>query len=197
MVDNVEFLHGERLYLRPLVEGDLDGPYVSWLNDEEVCRGNSHHVFPYERTRAEAYLQHANTTDRDLILACVLHEGHRHIGNVALQGIDWISRTADFAILLGDKSVWNEGYGTEAARLLLTHGFRALNLRRVTAATYDFNTAMRRLALELGMTEEGVRRSAAFKEGRYADVVEYGILRDEYERAASSVDSEGRRGGPA
>jgi len=32
------------------------------------------------------------------------------------------------------------------------------------------------------MIEEGVRRQAAYKDGRYLDVVEYGLLRAEFER---------------
>ena len=40
-----QFLTSDRLYLRALADTDLEGPYVEWLNDAEVCRHNSHHVF--------------------------------------------------------------------------------------------------------------------------------------------------------
>jgi RimJ/RimL family protein N-acetyltransferase len=39
---------------------------------------------------------------------------------------------------------------------------------------------MRKLALRLGMQEEGVRRQAMFKDGRYHDVVEYGVLAEDW-----------------
>jgi len=177
-----KFIEGDRLYLRPLSEHDADGPYPSWLNDEIVCQGNSHHVYPYSKKQAIDYIQNATSTDQELILAIVLKEGGLHIGNIALQRINWIYRSAEFTILLGDKSQWGKGYGLEAGRLLIKHGFSALNLNRIECATFETNVAMKKLALALGMGEEGVRRQAAYKDGQYLDIVDFGILREEFKR---------------
>jgi RimJ/RimL family protein N-acetyltransferase len=174
------FLSTQRIALRPLEEADADGPYVDWFNDAEVCRGNSHHVFPYTRESALAYIGHARQTRDDLILAIVLRERGCHIGNVSLQGIHGINRSAEFAIVLGDRSVWGQGYAKEAALLILDHGFGALNLHRVGCGTFDDNLAMQRLALAMGMKEEGRRREAAFKGGRYVDIIEYGLVAQDY-----------------
>ncbi|MBM4229579.1 MAG: GNAT family N-acetyltransferase [Gammaproteobacteria bacterium] len=43
---------------------------------------------------------------------------------------------------------------------------------------------MQKLARALGMQEEGRRRSALFLEGAWVDVLEYGVLRDEFEMGA-------------
>lgn len=189
MSDNetrLKFIQGDRLYLRSLVEKDADGPYLGWLNDEVVCRGNSHHVYPYTRAQAIDYIQHAANVDSDLVLAIVLKEKDRHIGNIALARINRIYRSAQFAILLGDKDQWSKGYGLEAGRLIVHHGFFALNLRRIECATFETNQAMKKLALALGMREEGTRRQAAFKDGKYLDVVEYGVLRGEFEQGRNA-----------
>jgi RimJ/RimL family protein N-acetyltransferase len=175
------FLVGKALYLRPLSVDDADGPYPGWLNDANVCRGNSHHVYPYAREAAIEYIERAANSHEDLILAIVLKTGDRHIGNIALQRIHWVSRSAEFAILLGDTGQWGKGYGLEAARLLIHHGFSSLNLLRIACATFEANVAMRKLAAALGMKEEGIRRQAAYKDGRYLDVIEFGLLRDECE----------------
>jgi ribosomal-protein-alanine N-acetyltransferase len=180
------FLIGERLYLRPLIEADAQGPYADWFNDQEVCRGNSHHVFPYTPEAALAYIRHAAQTHDELILAIVLREDDRHIGNIALQSIHPIYRSAEFSIVIGDKAAWGKGYGREAGRLLCHHGFAALNLNRIACGTFDDNVAMQRLALALGMKEEGRRRQAAFKQGRYVDVIEFGVLRSEFEESGRS-----------
>ena len=177
----IPFLAGERLYLRSLVEADAEGSYVTWFNDEDVCGSNSHHVFPYTSEDALAYIRHAVRTRDDLILALVLCGGDRHIGNIALQNIHPVYRSAEFSIAIGEKTAWGKGYGKEAGRLLCDHGFAALNLHRIACGTFDDNVAMKRLALHLGMKEEGRRRQAAFKQGHYVDVIEYGVLRDEYQ----------------
>jgi len=176
----IPFLVGERLILRPLVEADADGPYPVWFNDEEVCRGNSHHVFPYSREDALAYIRGAARSRDALVLTIVVRNEPQPIGNIALQQIHPVYRSAELAIVVGDRAAWGKGYATEASRLIVDHGFRALNLHRIGCGTFEDNEAIRRLALRLGMTEEGRRRQAAFKGGRYVDLIEYGILSGDY-----------------
>jgi len=170
------FLDGRLVVLRPLEETDVNGPYPAWFNDAEVCRFNSHHVFPLTRSAARDYVRAVASDRSTLVLAIELKASGAHVGNVSLQQIDWFHRTADFAILVGDRSVWGTGAATEAGTLLIEHGFGQLGLRRITAATLAENTAMRRLAARLGMREEGVRREALFKSGSFHDVVEFGVL---------------------
>ncbi len=174
------FLAGERVALRALRESDADGPYADWLNDAEVCRGNSHHVFPYTRAQALDYIRQVAARRDELVLAVTLRADGRHIGNIALQHIHPVNRSAELSILLGDRAAWGQGCGVEAAELLLAHAFSTLNLERVACGTFGENQAMQKLALRLGMREEGRRRRAVFKDGRYDDVVEYGVLRDEF-----------------
>ncbi len=187
------FLRGEHLYLRPLVATDAEGAYVSWFNDKEVCEGNSHHVFPYTTDAALSYIRYAGETRDSVILAIVLLEGDQHIGNIALQSINPVDRTAEFSIVIGDKTVWGKGYAKEAARLLFDHGFYSLNLHRIGCGTFQNNEAMKRLAAYLGMREEGLRREAVFKNGRYVNVIEYGVLRSEYTSLWSRVDQSGKK----
>lgn len=182
---NLKFLEGPRLCLRPLMENDAEGPYPNWLNDKETCQGTSHQIYPYSKRDAFEYIQASGNTDRKLILAIVLQEKNLHIGNIALQQINWIYRTAEFAILLGDKSQWSKGYGLEASRLLVNHGFCALNLNRISCATYENNEGMKKLAISLGMKQEGVRRNAAYKNGEYLDIVEFGLLKEEFKIMSS------------
>ena len=177
------FLRGERIDLRPLVEADAEGPYVAWFNDAETCRGNSHHVRPYSAADARAYIARVASAPDQLVLAIERREDGRHIGNIALQAINPVYRTAELSIMVGERDAWGQGYASEAARLLCDHGFRALNLHRIACGTFAGNGGMRRVAERLGMREEGVRRQAAFKDGAYVDVVEYGVLRAEYEAA--------------
>ena len=70
--------------------------------------------------------------------------------------------------------------------MLVRHGFTAMNLHRIECGTFAGNLAMQRLALALGMTQEGVRRGAAYKNGEYVDIVEFGVLRDEFLKRGQS-----------
>lgn len=176
------FLAGRRVALRPLLESDVDGPYVKWFNDEEVCRYNSHHVRPYLKEQALEYVRAVSNSTTDLVLAIVIKETGAHIGNVSLQGIDLTSRSAEFAIVIGDKNAWGHGYSKEAAALICRHGFMMMNLHRIGCGTAADNLPMIKLAKWLGMTEEGRRREAQFKNGRYVDIAEFGMLVADFTR---------------
>jgi RimJ/RimL family protein N-acetyltransferase len=179
------FLSGPHVLLRPLRPEDADGPYLSWLNDPEVCRYNAHHVYPYTREAALAFIEGARKSRSELVLAMVDRARGRHVGNLALQAISPIARSAEFAILFGDREVWGQGLATEAARLIVGHGFDALGLHRVGCGTSEDNQGMRKLAARLGMREEGRRRQAMWKRGRFVDMIEYGVLADEFHAAVA------------
>ncbi len=184
------FLRGERIDLRPLVEADADGPYVSWFNDAETCRGNSHHVRPYSAADARAYIARVAAAPDQLVLAIERREDGRHIGNIALQAINPVYRTAELSIMVGERDAWGQGYASEAARLLCDHGFRALNLNRIACGTFAANAAHApRRASAWGCARRACGGEAAFKDGAYVDVVEYGVLRAEYESARVAVES--------
>lgn len=168
----------EVYFVRPLEETDIDGPYTSWFEDQEVCRYNSHGKFFKTRAYFHEYVKNTNLEDRVVWAICHTKDGH--IGNIALQAISFINRTAEFAILLGDKHHWGKGVGLLAGRKLLEHGFQKLNLERIYCGTAATNKGMNKLAKALGMIQEGTRRSHLFLEGERVDIYEYGILRSEF-----------------
>lgn len=174
---NPYFLVGARVALRALQESDVRQGYLSWLNDEKVCEGNGHHLFPYTEAEALDYVRRAQDMRQHLILAMVDRASGRHIGNIALQNISPLHQSAEFSILLGDRGFWNKGYGKEAGLLLMRHGFRSLNLQRIGCGTFGSNKGMRKLALALGMKPEGIRKRAFFKNGIFEDVHLFGALR--------------------
>jgi ribosomal-protein-alanine N-acetyltransferase len=78
--------------------------------------------------------------------------------------------------------VHGEGYGTEAVSLLVDYVFREYDTPAVGAVAYDFNEASRSLLASLGFVEEGRRRKFMFVDGAHRDMVEYGLLREEWEK---------------
>lgn len=181
------FLEGKRLYLRGLEESDANGNYPLWLNSESVCKGNSHHVYPYSREDAVLYIRSVQGSRSNLVLAIVL-KSQQHIGNIALQSINHVNRSAELSILVGEMDAWGQGYAKEAASLICYHGFASLNLHRISCGTFATNIGMQKVAESLGMSKEGVRRKMIYKNGDYHDVFEYGVLRDEFLEKIKSGD---------
>lgn len=174
------FINGEKVYLRPLNYDDIEINYIHWFDDEEVCSGNSHHRFPITIEQMKNYINSIN--EKNLVLAIIESSKNIHIGNISLQNINYINRSAEFAIIIGEKEYWNGGYGKEAAKLILNHGFKTLNLNKIYCGTLENNIGMQKLALSTGFKQEGIRRKAEFKNGEYLDVIEYGLLLEEFSK---------------
>jgi ribosomal-protein-alanine N-acetyltransferase len=102
------------------------------------------------------------------------------VGHVGLYEIDHRIRKAEFAILLGDRSVWGRGLGRELTQFALRYGFLELNLNRISLDVLESNERAIRLYRALGFKDEGRLRQAQYKNGRYLDVVLMAMLREEW-----------------
>jgi RimJ/RimL family protein N-acetyltransferase len=173
-------IEGNRIYLRPIDRSDAHGNYPSWLNDPEVCRYNSHGEHLYTTEMAQTYIASVRDNPAYAVFAICLKENDHHIGNLSLQQISLKNRSAEFAILIGDPAAYGKGIGYEAGKLLLDYAFYTLELHRIHCGTHTHNVGMQKLALKLGFTQEGKRRDAIFKNGEFADIVEYGLLYNDY-----------------
>jgi RimJ/RimL family protein N-acetyltransferase len=83
--------------------------------------------------------------------------------------------------MIGEKSFWNLGYGTEAVRLLVAHGFQSLNLNRIALHVFQDNPRAIRAYEKAGFTHEGRQRQGEFHQGKYVDVLLMSILRSEWQ----------------
>ena len=176
--------NGEIITLRPFTEEDMDPRftnYLNWFHDSDVTRYNTHGLFPYTKAAQDAFLKDIETGER-LVFAIVAVKDHvtRLIGNVSLQSFNWVNRSAEFAIVIGDKTYWQKGIGKLVCYVVLYHGFCRLNLHRIWTGTAETNLGMNRLALNLGMAQEGKFRDAAFLQGIYTNISVYGILQEEF-----------------
>lgn len=171
------FLNGERVALTPLGRADASPDYLAWLNDQEVLRYRAPKAFPTTMRELEAWID-ALPERGDLVLAIRPRDDDRHIGNIALNSIQWVHRSAELSVMIGAKDVWGEGYGGEAIALLTDHAFDRMGLHRVWAESPNpaFNTAVARL----GWIEEGAKRDAFLLDGSFVDIACWSILDNEW-----------------
>jgi len=111
----------------------------------------------------------------------IVEKNGRLIGSVRLWRVSERNKSAMLTIFLGEKRVWNRGYGQDALRLILRHGFGAMSLHRVELHVFEFNGRAIAAYERVGFVREGARRQALFRDGRYYDIVVMGITRGEFE----------------
>jgi len=170
------FIIGERVYLRTIVQADLNQSYLDWFNDSEVTHHMVKGAFPQHIEQQKVYFENVIVSHDHLVLAIICNDEQVHIGNVGLHHIDPVHRYAELGIIIGDKRYWGKGYGAEAIRLICQHGFNQLNLHRIELGVLGCHAAAIRSYEKIGFQHEGIRRKQIFKNGQYEDVVLMGIL---------------------
>jgi diamine N-acetyltransferase len=178
-------IYGERIRLRGNERADLP-TFVRWLNDPEVRQGISLFL-PMSMAREELWFEDMlklPIEQQGFAMEAKIDDKWTLIGTIGFHEIDWISRKAEIGIMIGEKSLWNKGYGTEAMSLMLQHGFETLNLHRIYLKVFSNNPRAIRSYEKAGFTLEGKLREAHFVDGGYIDDLIMGVLRSEWNSKA-------------
>jgi RimJ/RimL family protein N-acetyltransferase len=164
--------------LRKPEPSDVDALF-ELKNDPEVAAMLGGFSKGYTRADLARWVD-AHAQARDEALYVIVGDGGRAIGHVGLYEIDHRVRTAEFAILLGDKASWGKGIGLACTKWMLGYGFDELNLHRIHLDVLATNVRAQRLYEKLGLQVEGRLRDAQWKQGRYVDVICMSILENEW-----------------
>jgi RimJ/RimL family protein N-acetyltransferase len=170
-----------------LVELGAFGPelitdaYLGWLNDRSLMRYSRQRFVHHTRESSLAYLQSFENTPNKF-WAIYRRVDRLHIGTMSAY-MEPTGRTADIGILVGHAEARARGYGREAWGLAMDYLFRVERVNKVTGGTSALNAAMVRVFRHWQMRLEEVQKDAEMIDGRPADVLRFGMLSREWEKA--------------
>lgn len=165
-------------FLRPLVEKDLFGNYRLWFSDQNVTKYSSNGKYFKSKNFFLDYIKKSNN-EKSLVMAiCHIYDGH--IGNISLLNISQIDQNAELAILIGEKKHWKKSLAFKSVIEIMKHGFLKLNLNKIYCGTASTNVAMNALARKVGMILEGRRVKHLYLNGKFEDLIQYGILKNKF-----------------
>jgi diamine N-acetyltransferase len=174
-------IYGERIRLRAPERTDIP-LFIAWFNDPEVRNGLALFL-PLSTAEEEKWFDGMlarDASEHPLTIEAREGENWKPIGNCGFQAIEWRCHSTEVGIVIGEKAYWNRGYGTEAMRLMLKHGFETLNLNRIWLRVHEDNLGAIRAYEKAGYVHEGRFRQAEFKDGCYKDVLCMSVLRSEW-----------------
>ncbi len=166
---------GNKCYLSPIDRADAE-EFTKWVNDLEVTRTLS--IFNLN-INYDVELDIIDKISKDHNYSIIDIKNDKLIGIVGLSNIDYLHRTAEIGIFIGDKSYWNKGYGEEAMKLLLKYSFSYLNLRNVMLRVYSYNHSAIKCYEKIGFKMIGKRRNAIQFDMKEHDIIFMDILNDE------------------
>lgn len=159
----------------PFSEEFLTERYVGWLNDPETVAFSEQRHRKHTLASCRAYMQSFDGTPH-YFRAVVRKEAGLHIGNINAY-VDVFNRTADVGILIGERTVWGQGFGLESWEAFCDQ-LLASGLRKITAGTMACNTGMIRVFKKYGMQPEGIRIKQFLCGGKEVDLVQYAKFRE-------------------
>ena len=173
------FLQSERIELRPLTETDFE-LIASWLNDGEVTTYMFYGQRPQSVRQVKEWIEEDLISEKNIILMIVDKVSGETIGFTGYYGLHFTARKGELRILLGDKSVWGRGYGTEVIELMTFYGFDRLNLERVYLGCTADNKRAEGAYIKAGFKLEGRAKHDIYRNSQYYDAIHLGLIREDY-----------------
>lgn len=170
---------GERVRLRAIEPSSDAETFHRWFNDLEVTRYLATR-YPRSlasmRARLEEWGPPSYSTAR---FAVDRLDTGTPIGFAALRDASAEERDAELDLIVGERSAWGAGFGTDTMRTLCRFGFDEMNLHRIHLYVFTENAPAIAIYRKIGFVEEAVVRHAFYKRGAWHDCLLMGLLRGE------------------
>jgi [ribosomal protein S5]-alanine N-acetyltransferase len=166
-----------RLLLRPYTTADA--PEACRLaGDSRIAETTVAIPHPYSQEAAEAWIAtHARGFEQksEMIFAVETKTDHQLTGTVSLLNISADHARADLGYWISVEN-WGKGFCTEAVLRLIQFATEELGITRITALCFARNPASARVMEKAGLKREGCLVQHLFKNGRYEDLLLYGLV---------------------
>lgn len=107
-------------------------------------------------------------------------DDNKYIGGCGINTINWLSRTAEIGIFIGNTDYHSKGYGSDALKVLINFIFNQMNIRKIKLNVYSFNERAIGCYKKLGFQNEGTLRDELFRDGKYYNIVMMGMFKEEF-----------------
>lgn len=180
-------LRGQQTTLRAMTKEDLQLLH-RWLNDPEVMQwwDGRDHKATFDRVEAR-FRRSVEGSDREshrFMIEVDKDGATKTIGMIQFGRMQPRAKNTQIDVLIGEPEFRDAGYGTDALRAALKHIFEDLKAHRVWHTMQASNARAQKSAEKIGFVREGVLREHDQLEGKYVDVVIFGMLRDEWLKLA-------------
>lgn len=173
--------YGEKVKLRAYKREDVTRA-CEFVNDSEV---KSHLVsdipYPTMFEQELKWIEEQINLKDGYNFAIEALENNKYIGGCGVFRIDWLNRTANVGIMIGDKDYWSKGYGTDAMKVLIKFIFEQMNLNKIKLNVFGFNKRAMKCYEKCGFKVEGTLRQELFRDGQYHDVYAMALLKKEWQ----------------
>jgi RimJ/RimL family protein N-acetyltransferase len=179
-----EITRNRCIHLRTFTPADLD--HLSrWADDAHLSRmvgSELLQVYKDVYERDASFYDAVLVDPTQIVFIIMANDGSPEpVGLVRLFNIHQSEGYAGIETIVGDRRASWRGFGVQASRLMAYYGVDVLGLRRFEAKAYEYNPLSINTLKRNGFTHEGTLRKASWRDGRYWDILVFGVLKEEIE----------------
>lgn len=159
--------------LRELQIKDSNKMY-EWMTDSEVIGSLVIGRYPNSIEKIREFIQNS-WTDRNNIHFAIITDDDEYIGTVSLKNINYIDRSAEYAIAV-HKNYWGKEFSKFATDEIIEYGFKRLNLCKIYLNVVSSNIRANKFYEKYGFEKEGTFRKHMYLNGEFVDLNWYCIF---------------------
>ena len=168
-------IKGQYTSLRAIEKEDLS-QLLLWRNDPNLRRYFREYRELNFDQQTDWFEQKVNN-DISTKMFAIIDSRQNLLGAAGLCYIDWINRTADFSIYIGQDGIYiDEILAPDAAKILIKYGFEELGLNRLWSEIYDYDEAKVEFFNSLGFNLDGTHRQTHWSENKWHDSFFFSLL---------------------
>lgn len=171
-------ISGNKIYLTAVSKNSIQ-QLMNWRNSPELKKYFREYREISDEMQ-EAWFQN-RVMNNDKQIDFEIHDivSRRLIGHCGLYYINWVNRTAELSIYIGDVNFRGGGYGKDALHILMNYAFKTINMNRVWCEVFSNNEAVH-VYRKIGFKDEGILRDHHFDDGKFIDCHILGLLSKEW-----------------
>ncbi|PWW36756.1 MULTISPECIES: GNAT family N-acetyltransferase [Paenibacillus] len=175
------FWQDDKVRLRALREEDWEDHYYNRFDSPARRLLECEVELPPTNAEAKKFTEAFSdfSLDRGRIMFTIENMDGENVGGLNLNSIDERNGTFSIGIQI-DRDHRGKGYGTRAIRILLKYAFFERRLNKFNDSVLEGNEPSAAMMRKLGCVQEGVRRQVIYTDGKYQDMILFGLTKDEF-----------------
>lgn len=167
----------EKIVLRPMTEEDTPD-IIRWRNSEAVKK-NFIYREPFTEAGQKVWMENMIKTGKVVQMMICEKVSGRAVGSVYIRDIDPVHKKGEYGIFIGEDEARGQGFGTEAAKLMIRYAFEKLGLHKLFLRVFADNPCAIRSYEKAGFEKEAYLRDEVFLDGNYRDMLLMAVLAKE------------------
>lgn len=158
-----------------------DSEYMmEFVDDEEIAQSFKFTRFPFSIDGFKSFIEDSWGNKFNIHYA-ISNNQNDYLGTISLKNINYVDRTAEYAIVLR-KKYWGNNYAYDATILILDYAFKVLNLNKVYLNVLSSNFRAQKFYDKFGFVPEGIFKKHVFVNNKLVDLKWYCIFKENYSR---------------